>query len=63
MPKILKEEIAKLIGGEVIAMVREKYSKLNDQQIRAALNYAAKMTTPFVKKPVVFHYSHRHLSP
>jgi len=50
MPKILKEEIAKPIGEEVITMIRQKYPALNDQQIRAVLNYAAKMTTPFVKK-------------
>ena len=52
MPKILKEEIAKPIGEEVITMIRQKYPALNDQQIRAVLNYAAKMTTPFVKKSV-----------
>ena len=50
MLKILKEETAKLIGEEVIMMIREKHQELNDQQIRAALNHAARMTTPFVKK-------------
>jgi len=50
MPKILKEQLAKPIGEEVIAMIREKHPTLTDQQIRAVLNYAAKMTTPFVKK-------------
>ena len=50
MPKILSAEIAKPIGEELIAIIREQHPNLTDQQIRAVLNYAAKMTTPFVKK-------------
>ena len=50
MPKILKEEIAKPLAEVVISNIRMNNPDFSDAQIRAVLNYAAKMTTPFVKK-------------
>ena len=50
MPKILKPEVAKPIAEEVVATIRARHPQLNDAQIRAALNMAATLTVPFVKR-------------
>jgi hypothetical protein len=50
MPKILKEEVAKPIAEEVLLSIRTKHPELSDPQVRAVLNTAASLTTPFVKK-------------
>ena len=55
MPKILKPEVAKPIAEDILATIRARNPQLSDAQIRAALNLAATMTTPFVKRaaPVI----------
>ena len=50
MPKILKPEVAKPIAEGIIAWIKKEHPELTDPQIRAALNTAASLTTPVVKK-------------
>jgi len=50
MPKILNAEVAKTLAYKVLAGLRSEHPEFNDAQIRAVLNTAASLTTPFVKK-------------
>jgi len=50
MPKILNAEVAKTLAYKVLAGLRSDHPELSDAQIRAVLNTAASLTTPFVKK-------------
>ena len=53
MPKILNAEVAKTLAYKVLAGLRSDHPELSDAQIRAVLNTAASLTTPFVKKDAV----------